>query len=465
MSLMKFSRNLPNDEVLRAALIEYRAATTYWYAPTARTLNEENVAFCAEVLHIIFEEFLGWAWTTETQDALLGRLTEAGVNEPRSTGATLQDRTALVRIVKKFLEGLGLLWVHDDQELVITDAGLNLLLARDDADARRKLIEAQVAKVQYPNPLSSQRWADDSGGILPHLFLLQVLQCVDYHLTFEEYEIFANLATSQVDVGRIADYINHWRAMDESGREAFRVVFQRVPVRRLRNIPQLLQPRKAGARGTRINRIRHNGSYQRAFYSYPSSLYVDNVAREIRCTSRDAVDTLVREKISGLKITTFDSPEAWFAYFGDPNQQPSWFTYVAHTVETAASGEQAKSEIEQHEEILSKEEAAALRRLQIEKAIESSYAEHTDLLHTLEPGLKYQGRQIETPIGRMDLLCRGTDGKHVVIEIKANGANDAVFGQILRYIGWIHRNFQDGENNVRGIILAATSPTRHATPS
>ena len=60
----------------------------------------------------------------------------------------------------------------------------------------------------------------------------------------------------------------------------------------------------------------------------------------------------------------------------------------------------------------------------------------------------------------MDLLCRGADGKHVVIEIKAKEANDAVFGQILRYMGWIHRNFEHGENNVRGIILASHFPDR-----
>ena len=59
----------------------------------------------------------------------------------------MQDRTALVRIIKVFLETLGLLWVHDDEELVITDAGLDLLLVRDDADAQRKPIETQVAKV------------------------------------------------------------------------------------------------------------------------------------------------------------------------------------------------------------------------------------------------------------------------------------------------------------------------------
>ena len=169
---------------------------------------------------------------------------------------------------------------------------------------------------------------------------------------------------------------------------------------------------------------------------------------------------MIREKIDDLKISTFASPEAWFTYFGDPEQQPSWWTYVALAVEAAGSADEAGLEIEQHEDRLSKEETASLRRLQIEKAIESSYAEHTDLLHTLEPGLECQGRQVETPIGRIDLLCRGADGKYVVIEIKANEANDAVFGQILRYIGWIHRNFENGEDNVRGIILAGHFPEK-----
>ena len=254
---MKFSRNLPNDDVLRQALVEYRKATTYWYVPKARTLNEENVAYCAEILHIIFEEFLDSAWTTETQDALLDRLTETGVNEPLVEGGTLQDRTALVRIIKVFLETLGLLWVQDGKELVITDAGLALLLARGDLDAQRKLIETQIAKVQYPNPLMSQQWANEFHGILPHLFLLQILQQVDYRLTFEEYELFVNLATSQADVDRIVGYIDRWRIISESDREAFRSTFRRVSVRQPnQRVPRLEPPRKVGSTGTRLNRIR-----------------------------------------------------------------------------------------------------------------------------------------------------------------------------------------------------------------
>ena len=454
---MTLPRNLPKNEVLRAALREYREVTTYWYAPKARALNEENVAVCVEILNIIFEEFLGSAWTTGTQDKLLERLTETGVNQPSAKGATLQDRTALVRIIKVFLETLGLLWVQDDQEMVVTDAGLELLLARNDATAQRRLIETQVAKVQYPNPLLSQKWASDFRGILPQLFLLQVLQRVEYRVTFEEYELFVNLAASQDDIDRIVGYIEQWRIISEVDRGAFRNAFQRVTVRRPN---QKVPPLQNEGKGTRLTRILLNGSYQRALYGYPSFLNVNSTMKEIQCNSPGAVDILIREKISDLKITTFDTPEAWFAYFGDPAQQPSWFTYVSLAVETAVSAEQAGSEIEQHEGEFTEEEKTALRRLYIEKAIESSYAEHTDLLHTLEPGLEYRGRQVETPIGRIDLLCQGTDGKYVVIEIKANEANDAVFGQILRYIGWIHRNFEDGKDNVRGIILAGHFPDK-----
>ncbi len=458
---MNGSLKLPNDAVLKAALAEYRKATTYWYVPKARTLNEENVAFCGEVLRIIFEEFLGSSWNIQTQDALLDRLTEAGVNAPRSQGATLQSRTALTRIIKVFLGALGLLWVQKNQELVITDAGLELMLARDNTDAQHSLIERQVAKVQYPNPSLNKRLADDFDGILPHLFLLQVLQRVDYRLTVEEYEIFVNLAVSHADIDRIAGYIDRWRDIGETDREAFRNTFHRAPVRRPgQKVPRLLGSQRTGAASTRLNRIRLNSSYQRAFYCYPSSLTFDNLDQEIHCASRDAVNTLIREQIADLKISTFVSPEAWFTYFGDPEQQPSWWTYVSLAVEAAGSAAEAESEIEQHEDRLSREETASLRRLQIEKAIESSYAEHTDLLHTLEPGLEYQGRQVETPIGRIDLLCRGTDGQYVVIEIKANEANDAVFGQILRYIGWIHRNFDNGADNVRGIILAGHFPDK-----
>ena len=35
-----------------------------------------------------------------------------------------------------------------------------------------------------------------------------------------------------------------------------------------------------------------------------------------------------------------------------------------------------------------------------------------------------------------------------------------MFGQILRYIGWIHGNYGDGRDNVRGIVLASQFPDK-----
>ena len=36
-------RRFPDDAVLREALDEYRRATTYWYIPKARTLNDRKL--------------------------------------------------------------------------------------------------------------------------------------------------------------------------------------------------------------------------------------------------------------------------------------------------------------------------------------------------------------------------------------------------------------------------------------
>jgi len=166
---------------------------------------------------------------------------------------------------------------------------------------------------------------------------------------------------------------------------------------------------------------------------------------------------LVEEKVPALKVPTFETKEDWFAYMGDPTQQPSWFTYLSLAVEQADTKEEADEIVEQHEGQLTPEETQRIQRKQIEKGIESFYIEN---LLLLGEGLQLvpDGRQYSTPIGRIDLLCQSQDGQYVIVEIKADDADDCVFGQILRYIGWVHRNIEHAENNVRGIILAGKFP-------
>jgi endonuclease len=99
-------------------------------------------------------------------------------------------------------------------------------------------------------------------------------------------------------------------------------------------------------------------------------------------------------------------------------------------------------------------------------AVEASLTLERDLENFLvqdigrvEGGLRlfqYQGKlgkQFETPVGILDLLCEDANGQLVVIELKAGQARDSAVGQISGYIGWIRKNVADGKN-VRGILVA-----------
>jgi len=65
------------------------------------------------------------------------------------------------------------------------------------------------------------------------------------------------------------------------------------------------------------------------------------------------------------------------------------------------------------------------------------------------------GRQFPTSIGSIDLLARDVEsGELVVIELKKNRTDDAVVGQILRYMGWVREHMPEGGGAVSGIIIA-----------
>jgi hypothetical protein len=359
--------------------------------------------------------------------------------------------------MEKLLEHLGLLWVGELGEIIVTEAGFHLLAAQGNEAAMRSVIEAQVAKLQFPNPGMAVSYREDFDGILPYLFLLQVLRSCNNVISYDEYELFVNLARSQNDVGRIVSYIRSWRDLDENRKGEIAEALAAIPMSEGTRL-DLSGEIEDDDGPSRYRRIHLNSSYQRSFFTYPTYCQADE--SQIECVATDEVDQLVKDKLADLKITKFDRDEDWFAYYGDPKQQPSWFTYLSFEVKKAESQAEAREKVEPHqavvEKILSQEESEELKRLEIEKGIEDFYVERLSLL---EPGLTLLGRQYPTPIGRIDLLCTGDDGKYVVVEIKAIEARDSVFGQILRYIGWVSRAFENVGPNVRGIIVATGFPS------
>lgn len=80
-------------------------------------------------------------------------------------------------------------------------------------------------------------------------------------------------------------------------------------------------------------------------------------------------------------------------------------------------------------------------------------------LNQIEDGLRLysekgiRGRQLNTDVGRIDILAMDENDNLVVIELKAGTANYPVVGQILGYISWVRQNIAK-DRKVRGIIIA-----------
>ncbi|MBA7657786.1 Endonuclease NucS [subsurface metagenome] len=451
----KLKSSFPFYDVFNQFLKEYSRSRSYWYIPKARSLAEKTtVSDLQRILQIVSDEFLDEKWNRDTQDRLLRRLIGEGVLAPYRTDSSKEDRTALVRINIVLLRVLGLLWVEDDNTIVITDAGLQLLAEDREPSI---IIESQITKWQYPNP--TMEHLVGFKGILPYLFLLQVLQRVRYKISYDEFELFVNLAQAQEDLEKTIRYIKTWRELSKEEQTKLLELVKEIPLYSPSKTQLSFDDESIEETNTRHRRIHLNSAYQRAFYTYPH--YLRSEDGYIIFVSTKEVGQLIKQKLKALKIPPFSNKADWFAYYGDPEQQPSWFTYLSLAIERTESRREARKFVQEAQEQLTEEQVGEIQRKEIEKGIEDFYVTR---LSQIEEGLKLvkhdskSGRQYSTPIGSIDLLCEDKNNTYVVIEIKAGEAKDSVFGQILRYIGWVHRNLEGGYKNVRGIILAGGFP-------
>ena len=107
---------------------------------------------------------------------------------------------------------------------------------------------------------------------------------------------------------------------------------------------------------------------------------------------------------------------------------------------------------------LSQEETIINTALSFERDLENSTSANSG---QLEQGLEIYhkddlyGQQLDTGVvGRLDILAEDTEGRLVVIELKAGEAGDKVCGQLLSYMGWVKRELAEEGQVVRGIIVA-----------
>jgi endonuclease len=137
----------------------------------------------------------------------------------------------------------------------------------------------------------------------------------------------------------------------------------------------------------------------------------------------------------------------------NPDTDGTWVV-TADGVQLADDGDDALIA----EEIAAINESDVGVQLSLEWDLENALVTN---LEQLERGLHLydrdgvRGQQVDTDaVGRLDLLAIDKDGGLVVIELKADRADDRVVGQILRYMGWASEKLAQGAS-VRGIIVAS----------
>lgn len=170
MKIKKLKKKFPFYNEFSKFIEEYTNCYTYWYITKARSLRDKNqiIAYIKSFLKILFEHFLGEKWNQDTQDRILTQMMKENILSPYKKGKK-SDRTALPRIHKVFWETLGLVWLEENSEIIITDVGLDLL-SQDDSDKFQRIIEGQIAKWQYPNPNMDN--SKDFDGILCLIYFL-----------------------------------------------------------------------------------------------------------------------------------------------------------------------------------------------------------------------------------------------------------------------------------------------------
>lgn len=428
----------PERALFEHLLAEYGSRPSYWYVPKIRQINDAHIERVSGQLALIDAEFSGRSWNLRTRDEMIRRMIETGTAPFPQPTIDSDAQTKRREAIKANLEVLGLVRALNDQPVRLTGVGRELAAAKD-LEVRRAIVERQIHRFQYPNPLVPTRWKHyhrDFRGLFPHRFLVQLLAMADGRITFDEYDYLVNLARARQELAQAAERVMAWRELAEH---------QRVQLKQALDEVQLAaSPAHVAER--RAVRVRANSRRSLGLFGFPRPIIVDADAETISLSS-GAVEGDALDRDADPPILRFASKADWLAHYGEPGDGPAPRFELAPCVDRAvlaAKLAKAPPPIEW----------TAEERRQVEREIERAYAENPDLLQTLEPGLRFEDRQVWTPIGTMDLLCRGRDGKHVVVEVKVGDAEDAAFGQILRYIGWIHRNFEDGERNVRGILLA-----------
>jgi len=142
------------------------------------------------------------------------------------------------------------------------------------------------------------------------------------------------------------------------------------------------------------------------------------------------------------------------------SNRSNWIDVTPNTI-SSAEGRFASAEMEPNSETEVAPPPPPVAELELlERTLQKVLARN---LGIIEKGLAadpdYQLEEYTSDVGRMDFLCKDAQNNWVVVELKADWAEDSAVGQILGYMSWVRDNLPNGPT-VRGIIVCKNTTGR-----
>ena len=389
---------------------------SFWYFTKALALRQQSINKIVEdhqqLKNIVIDSRR--IWNRESQDEF-SRAVKGG-----------PATSAWARELKVFFGILGTAWVESGSHVLLTEVG-EALISTDDSS---RILEQQVRKYQIANP--SLRTNVQGIRILPHYALIKVLlNLQNHHVTNHEFVAFVSqIIEPDKDLEHITDLLEAYRRLSATDQAAF---LNRLDANKWQIISRIWP-------------------YAANFLSLPQYLNYANATITVT-DERAAKQVLNWYEAGHSEHIEFETIKDWFSYYGNVSSQSTPLEAIQYyrSLRDPVRARVAYRRATERGHIPPGEtEIEFFCRIQGESLLEDWLEGHLDRLET---GLVFVDRQYETvDAGRLDILARDATGRYVVIELKRDLANDAAFGQLLRYMGWIRMNLADG-NEVRGYVI------------
>ncbi len=426
-----------------SSIIEpYLSSESHWYfIPHAQYFNENNIDELHKVLiyfqkyqydntKTIFGEPNLREWNHVNQKIVYQRLISDGIIKPTAKKIVNEnDWLVNFRQYKNLIKKLGFGFVNKEKHFFLSEAGLEFINATQ--NEWKSVFEKQILRLQFHNP-SLEKGIEkyQKFRIFPYYFTLSVLQnLTEKYVTPTEVLIFISVATNNTkkEVEKVSQRIETYRNLEKE---------QQVKL----------------VRSTELNRpaITDASLICGLFGCTETLKFQDGKLQQI---NDERAKYLLSHYKNRIRFIEYENFEDWYNFIGTPAMSIDNKAVIEYytSINQIDKAKQVIQEVVDDIEIKQEEESLkeTLEHLILEKILEDALEKNPT---QIEKGIKILNRQFSTEVGRIDLFCKDTLGRYVVVELKRDRTSDKVVGQTLRYMGWVKSNLSPN-NLVRGIII------------